>query len=214
MNGGGVTLHRDAHWAAVPAELRRRIEDGVERIRVLRDRIGAEAKVRYMPSVTVVAAGWSRDGQRLIHGMAGAWRNNNVPGGFCIAVLLSAGPALCEDEATVRAVLVHEFAHCFMIARVIVDHNELGTPLDVLHGDSMDPGRERQLLGNPTDWFGPADIELLQWNDDRMQPATSEVGELVRTQQLPGEQPPIVERASFNVPTEWKERIRRIRAGT
>src|SRR5205823_1169997 len=111
--------------------LQRRIEDGLTRIRVLRDKISADAKVRYMPPVTVVAAGWSRDGKHLIHGMAGAWRNKHVPGGFCIGVLVSAGPALSEDEPTVRAVLVHEFAHCFTIAKVIVDNDDLGTPLGV-----------------------------------------------------------------------------------
>jgi len=209
-----VHLNEDEDWSVVPVEVQRRFEAGVERIRVLHGKIAADANVGHMPPVTVAAEGWSPDGERWIHGMAGAWRDDNAPGGFSLGVLLSAGPALCEDEATVRAVMVHEFAHCFQIARVVVDHNDLGTPLDVLQGDSMDRERERKLLANPSDWFGPGDVEILHWNDERMQPATKEVVDLIRSQQILGRQPPLVERASFNVPLEWKEHIRRTRRST
>jgi hypothetical protein len=206
-----VRMHVDEDWARVPDDLKRRFEAGVERIRILRDKIGAEARVTYMPPIAVVAAGWSSDGKNLIHGMAGAWRDNNNPGRHAIGVLLSAGPALCEDDVTVRAILAHEFGHCFKIATVIVDHNDLGTSLDILRGDPMDQTREELMLPNPTDWFGQSDVSLLQWGDERLQPATEEVHELVRQQRIPGEQPPRVERASFAIPEEWKAHIRSIR---
>lgn len=206
-----VQLFRDEDWNSLPRELQERIEAGVERIRVLRDKIGAEAKVTYMPPITVVPAGWSRDGRQLIHGVAGAWRDDKAVGGFSIGVLLSAGPALCEDEATVRAVVVHEFAHCFQLATVVVNHNDLSTPLDALHGDSMDPEREKRLLANPADWFGPPDVELMQWGDERMRAVAGQVEELVVKGDLPGTQPPIVKPASFVVPNEWKAHIRNLR---
>lgn len=211
MNGEGVVLYRDGDWPAVPPDLRNRVERGVDRIRELRNRIGAEAYVSYMPPVSVAAAVWNAGGQEVIHGMSGAWRDPNAPGGFSIGVLLGAGPALCEDEATVRALLVHEFMHCFAMAKLVVDHNDLGAPLDALRGDSLDAGREEQFLGIPADWFGPTDMDLLRWNDEKMLPTTREVVELANSGQLPWEHPPIVERASFNVPQEWKERIRRLR---
>jgi len=206
----GVHLHHDDEWDRLPPELQRRIEAGVERIRLLRERISADAKVRYMPPVTIAVGAWPRDG-KIVHGLSGAWRDNNAPGGFAIGVILGVGPALCENEDTVRAILVHEFAHCFALARVVVDHNDLGTSLDVLKGDSMDPERERSLLGQPKEWFGDTDAELMLWEDERMQPSTEEVRKLVEEGHLFWEETPIVERASFNVPDEWKAHIRKIR---
>jgi hypothetical protein len=165
-----------------------------------------------MPKVLVVGAGWSPDGQRLVHGLAGAWPDSTAPGGFSISVLLGAGPALCQDENLVRAVLVHEFAHCFKVATIIVDHLDLGTSLDGLGGSSWDPNREHRLLARPSEWFGPDDVELLSWGDGRMGPMTDEVHLLVRSGQLRGEGLPIHAPASFNVPDEWKRHIRSIRS--
>lgn len=210
MDGDAVLLDRGDHWERIPPDIRHRIEEGAVRIRAIREAISPDARVRYMPPVTVDPAAWSPDGgKRLIHAMAGAWRNLND--GHVIGVLASAGPALCDEEATVRAVLVHEFAHCFKIATIVVDHNDLGTSLDLLSGDPADPKREHLMLAEPRDWFGAADIELLHWGDERMQPVTDEVKRLVIAGHLPGTQPPLVEPASFSVPGEWKEHIRRIR---
>jgi hypothetical protein len=75
----------------------------------------------------------------------------------------------------------------------------------------MDPERERRLLGHPEDWFGPRDSELMLWGDERMQPSTEEVRTLVAQGLLFWEETPIVERASFNVPDEWKAHVRAIR---
>jgi len=211
--GDCVTLHLDEEWAELSEGLRERITKGVDRIRSLRAAIGAAARVRYMPPVTVVAAAWTPDGERWVQGVSGVWRDPTALGGHSIGVLVSAGPALCEEDQVVRALLVHEFAHCFSLAKIIVDHNDLGTPLDALQGDSFDHAREHRLQVDPQDWFGREDWDLMQWNDERMKPVSLEVGRLVTTGQLVPEGLPLYEKASFQVPLEWKEHVRDLRVG-
>ena len=206
----GVTLLRDADWAKVPPDLQRRIEVGVERIRRIREEVAAEAKVQNMPPVTVVAAGWS-PGKGIIHGLAGFWGNNNAPGNSTLGVILGAGPALCEDDDTVRAILVHEFSHCFQITKILADHVDLGASLDALRGKSTDQDREERLLANPVDWFGPADVTLLRWDDKRTDPLSVAVAALVENNQIPGEQPPIPAKPELRAPQEWIDHVRRLR---
>jgi hypothetical protein len=208
--GDGVVLLRDADWDAVPEDLKRRLEDGVERIRRIRHEIAADAKVRQMPPVSVVAAGWS-PGEGIVHGLAGFWRNNNSPGDSTLGVILGAGPALCKDDETVRAILVHEFSHCFQIAKILVDHVDLGTSLDALKGKATDQDREERLLANPSDWFAPREVTLLKWHDERTISLSIEVHKLVENGDITGEQPPIPTKPQLCAEPEWVEHIRKIR---
>jgi hypothetical protein len=208
----GVILLKDDDWTRIQPNLQKRIETGVERIRRLCDAIAEEAKVKQMPPIVIAPCAWSRDGVTLMHAAAGAWRDSSARGGFSIGVLACVGVVLCEDDGLVRDLLVHEFAHCFKVGEIVVDHNDLGTSLDELRGDPYDQEREDRLLVEGPDWFGPRDASIMRWGDPRIATMTREVSALVTSGQIRGEQPPIVEPASFNVPEEWKTHVRSLRS--
>jgi hypothetical protein len=206
-----VLLARGDDWPKIPPELQARIESGVERIRAIRDMIGGEARVRLMPPVTVDPAGWGIKGKSgLVYATAGAWRSNT---GHSLGVITSAVPALSEEEAAVRALLVHEFAHCFQLARIIIDHLDLGTGLELMQGDATDEVRENKLLVDPKDWFGPTDQELMRWGDERLTPAAQELLRHMQAGHVPFTAVPLTERAHVTIPPEWAEHIRKIRRG-
>jgi len=209
--GEGMRVDYGDDWETTPEQIRLRFEAGVERIHALRQSIGASAKVGYMPPITVTPAAWTPDGQRLVHAASGAW-DAGYGGLQEFGVIVSAGPALCAEEATVRAMLVHEFAHCFQAATVVISHLDLGTSTELLQGDSLDERREEALLADPRDWFGESDCELLRWGDDRIDLMSAEVRALAEAGHLPCTGTPIAVRGRVVVPAEWGAHIRTLRA--
>lgn len=207
-----VLLARGEFWNTIPPELQARIEGGAERIGRLRGAIGTSAKVREMPSVSIDCAAWVFGDDILVHSAANLWPTTR--GGAAIGVAAAAGIAICTDEPIVRAVLVHEFSHCFMIATRIIEHLDSGRagPLD-LRGDPMDRSREDAMLASGSDWFGDEDAELLRWEDRRLREAISkEVVEHVNSGRLPATSPPPGSRGRAVVPPEWAAHIRLLRS--
>jgi hypothetical protein len=209
MTNGGVWLARGGYWRSIPPDIQRRIEEGESRIRGLRDEIANAARVRLMPRITIDPAVWVPPPGGVIHAASGVWRSKV---GHEIAVIVAAGIAISSDSSLVRGILLHEFAHCFMLATKIIDHLDLGTPLG-LSGASLDAARENRLLAEPADWFGSADSELLHWEDSRLNGLSGELVALAETAQLPATGPPLVERGTVIVPPEWAAHIRSLRQG-
>jgi hypothetical protein len=77
--------------------------------------------------------------------------------------------ALCDDDALIRVILVHEFGHCFrLVQKVIRDVDAGATKIDDSH-DIFDAAADDERLGNPSDWFSREDVEqLIHHNDHRM----------------------------------------------
>jgi len=206
----GVHLERGDTWDEIPREIQECIEAGIHIIRRLRASIRAAARVRCMPPVVIDPAVWQPRGSTIVvHGASQLCPDTN--GGVTMVTLLGAGVALCRDEDLVRAVLVHEFAHCFQTATVVINHLDHGEGLRALAGESLDPAREHRSLANPADWFGDSDQELLRWGDERMASLTDGVRSLVLGRRLPLTEPPLTLRGTWIVPPEWAEHIRTLR---
>lgn len=209
----GVRLVRGEDWGTVPPEVQRRIEEGVERIRSVRGAIAADAWVKQMPPVTIYPAVWTPDGVGTVPALSGAWHSGR--GEREIGVLVGIGPAVCTDGSIVRKLLVHEFAHCFFIATKIVDHLDLGVPLD-LRGDPMDEDRERATMVTPSEWFGHADAAaIIRWDDSALGDSVGEeLNALLEAGHVPVAEPPPGGGGKFpGVLPEWAEHIRALRRG-
>ena len=102
---GGVLLNANEEWQHIPRPIQDRLKEGVERIRSLRKAIASGAQVRQMPSVSIDPAIWTTGGGGLVHAASGIWPS--IHGGHDFGVVVAAGPAICRDEAVLRAILVH-----------------------------------------------------------------------------------------------------------
>src|SRR5687767_5556105 len=91
--------------------------EGLERIAAIRADVARAAKIGTMPPVEVVPHIWRHD-EGLAHGAMAILPTED---GVTFGVRLPAQTAACKDEYAVRAVLVHEFAHCFYFATEIVN---------------------------------------------------------------------------------------------
>ena len=78
--------------------------------------------------------------------------------------ILAAQAVLCTDDAMLRSILVHEFAHCFDRMRRFYDHLDSGAQ-DVLYlPGGTDEAQENAALANPADWFGDDDVQsFVRW---------------------------------------------------
>lgn len=134
--------------------------DGLERIAAIRAEVAKAARIDTMPPVEVVPYIW-RHQHSLAHGAMAMLPTGD---GVTFGVRLPAQTAACTDEAAVRAVLVHEFAHCFYFAMEVMK----GSDLQDLGGRP-----DQEVLANPHDWFGASDAaRFVHWDD----PSTSAIG--------------------------------------
>jgi hypothetical protein len=160
--------------APVPSAIVRPILlDGLERIAAIRAEIAKAARVATMPPVEIVPYIW-RHNNRLAHGAMSILPTED---GVTFGVRLPAQTAACMNESAVRAVLVHEFAHCFYFATEIVRGSDSSTGAVAADLDlrSLATRADRDLLANPHEWFGAADAARFVHSRD---PATSAIGSL------------------------------------
>src|SRR5262249_31156754 len=90
-----------------------------------------------------------------------------------LGVRIPAQTATCHDTDPVRAVLVHEFAHCFYFMKAIIDayDGHVSPPANHLDIGAFISAPDDAMLPNPSDWFGEADArEFSHSNDRRTQP--------------------------------------------
>jgi hypothetical protein len=178
--------------------------DGLERLASIRADIAKTAKVVSMPLIEVVPYIWE-----WVHGRMEILRAGDTA---YLGVRLPAQTALCTDHSAVRAVLVHEFAHCFYYATEVLDRFETpGVKADShLDLDYLEQRPDAELHVNPHDWFGESDAAAFAQSGD---PRT-DVIDLVT----------VKERLRFNVSTpppgcsaiiriedDWKAHIRTLR---
>lgn len=95
----------------------------------------------------------------------------HIPGGgFRPGARIPAQVALCEDDAIVRRLLVHEFLHCFHSVATILAAIEKNPGERISIGerfDPLNPAEHDARLADPFDWFGERDAELLPRDQDR-----------------------------------------------
>src|SRR3569623_53761 len=96
---------------------RARLMEGLERIASIRLDVAQCSRVGSMPPVEIVPSVW-QDLDGLILGQA-----THLTLGIqtYLGVRIPAQTAVCRDIGAVRAVLIHEFAHCFYIMKMFVD---------------------------------------------------------------------------------------------
>jgi hypothetical protein len=75
--------------------------------------------------------------------------------------------ALCQDEAAIRAVLVHEFCHCFFDYTRAWDLIDSGQPPSILdHYRATDSAADAGRLAPPGNWFSESDARTLILQQD------------------------------------------------
>jgi hypothetical protein len=149
-----------------------RLMKAVERIAKIRGEIAQAAKVGTMPPVEVVPYIWTR-GRVLICGRVTALRRGDAA---YFGVQIPAPTALCTDDAAVRALLVHEFAHWFYIATRVVNGSESGGKED---GGTLDLRKEGLAEADTQisaeDWFGEEDARrFIQHGDSATRAISSQ----------------------------------------
>lgn len=204
-------------WRRYPKKIRSALLDGTAQIRKIRHEIALAAKVQSMPLIRVYDEIWADlEKASWAHGRATllpvgdlSWAGVEIP----------APTAVCGDEAAIRAVLVHEFAHCFHFQRLIVDGIDAGRhSIDVRSptGDVLADGvdHDDSMLENPEDWFGEDDARLfLRWEDSRLEIIEKRGLELELIKHLPIESPHQAFRADHHaVPRDIWEHVRRLRS--
>ena len=139
-----------------------RLLKAVERVASIRTEIALAAKVATMPPVEIVPYIWTRE-RVLICGRVTALRQSD---GAFFGVQIPAPTALCTDDAAVRALLVHEFAHWFYIATRVVNGSETsagGSGTLDLRNEGL---AESDTQINAEDWFGEEDARLFIQHGD------------------------------------------------
>jgi len=204
-----VILFRDEAWESMPEALKRRVAAGVDRIRSQLVFIAARARVRTMPRIIVQPCVWHDRGQIVD---ATLCTLVSTPGHPELGVVVSATVALCEDEAVVRDVLMHEVGHCFETARKLVDQADLGSPASDLRGDPADEARDRRMLPEMADWFVGSTGSFMQWGTQPIVP-TAEIQGLLDAGFLSLSDPPLMSPGTPSIPADWTGHIRSLRSG-
>lgn len=170
-----------------------------------------------MPPVDIVAAIWcSPDCKNHINGRATLL---NRDGEVICGVELDAMVAVSDDNGIVRAVLAHEFTHCFAILTRAVNHVDSGAhgelSLESATDAFTDDRFEEDSLTNPSHWLGPEDSRILHWGDPRLSNIERKALELGLHNYLPVVTPPMkFEADRLSIPEAVIRRIRSLRGGS
>ncbi len=174
MKPGEVTLRRHPlRWRRVPSSIKVRVVSGLDRIARIRAGLSESVQVVSLPPVVVYDALWtSPDMTGSVSGRAGpVTRGKHTVFG----VELPVNVALTDDEEAVRAVLLHEFGHCFYYMARTIEAVDAGVTevSDVFGGIGRvytDEAADRARLVDPTEWFkGDAATAFPYWNDARVE---------------------------------------------
>jgi len=174
-----VALDMDrVRWGRLPASIRVAIVNGVAIIAEERERLRASVLVSTLPPVRVVPEIWTNpewtgcvDGRSTIMKLG----RRHVFG-----VELPAPVALSGSRDAIRAVMIHEFGHCYHHAAAVVDHMDAGRtdPLNLLSTANVytDEAADRAaLVDPPSDWFAEGvALDFPYWNDPRIRIAPRE----------------------------------------
>lgn len=165
---------KNSRWARLPRRHKEELKRAVANVERIRAQIGADAAVSSMPPVQIVDEIW-------VHpDWSGAIDGRTTPivvnGSTYFGAQLPAPTILLPDDELIRAVLVHEFTHCFFHMTQVIDAVDAGMSDGVLTLGSdckdvfSDRDHEDAAMVNPDDWFGRSDAEsFLTWHDARFQ---------------------------------------------
>lgn len=206
---------RRQFWRKLPPSIKAALLTGVSAVGQLRTEIAGTAQVSSMPLVRIADAIWTTpDRKSAINGRATFIRvgQTHFPG-----VELPATVALSRDQGVTRAILVHEFAHCFHFLTLIVNRMDsgnraalvLGAPDDVFTHEEFD----RNMLVDPAEWFGKEDVNaFLFWNDERLNTISEQMIEQQLHCHLPIEVPTLgFSTEAVAIPEDVIDHIRRLR---
>lgn len=192
-------------WRKLPSWVRERLHQGTLRVERLREDIAHHAGVPSMPPVEIFPEIWTT-GTNLIQGLSGV---TGCGVETCIGVRLPAQTVVQPDDEILRAVLVHEFNHCFSGMVRIAEAQLLGRSLsEVEFPDGFTHAGEEAALLDPSEWFGPEDArKFIRWHDgsfDALEPVAMRLAEVL---------PVVAPEAGFwlkrrDIPTWVLERVR------
>lgn len=152
-------------WKKFPSSLKERLHQGTLRVERLREDIAAQAGTPSMPPVEIFPEVWITDEGHIL----GRAAPIEIGGTTQFGAALPAPTVVQPDDQILRAVLVHEFNHCFYAMVRAAEHLLLGrapSPIE-LFGPHSAEAEEAALL-DPREWFGPGDAEsFIRWHDSR-----------------------------------------------
>lgn len=165
-------------WATLPAAVRNLLTDGTKNVATIRSEIAATSAVRSMPPVEIVGEIWIND-KGVIHGRATIL---SFEGAFQPAVQLAAPTAIHANKLTIRAILVHEYAHCFYKATQMIDRVDANSnaPVHLIERHAVyDDHADREMLVDPADWFCKDDVAaFINWGDTRSAKVVDDVSRI------------------------------------
>lgn len=122
-----------------------------------------------MPPVEIFDIAWvSPDQSKCISGKSGVV----VVDGFThFGVQLAGASVLFADEAALRGMLLHEFAHCFwhlQVSLASMTRGEQSLDLRATKAELFDSAVDRKKMANPEDWFAPVDCAIFPYHDSEL----------------------------------------------
>lgn len=165
LDDGMVRLATDpVRWQKIPKWLQARLIKAIGRVSKVRKAIAKSAKVANMPPVEVVAELWDNQ-QSSTPGMATPMQIGNT---FYNGVRLAAQTVLYKNDEFLRAVLVHEFAHCFYYITDFVKRLDSGLALNFSwpEFDPFNKADDEAHMVNLSEWFIDEDVKKFMPHDD------------------------------------------------
>ena len=194
----------------MPPQLKERLRTGTERIARIRELIARDAKVSVMPPVELVGEIWIF-GHGIVEGCAVPLnREDSIEWGVQVPAHL----AIQGNDATLRAVLVHEFAHCFYYVSDMIHRLDRGTSMEIAYApfDPTNDHHDRDLLVNPHDWFGENDArDFIHHADQRLKTADENLSEIAEYLPVVTPDLKIRIRGSYSLDDEIVDYVRSLR---
>ena len=209
---------RHTDWSGLSRTLRKRLEKGKESVSRIRRLVARESKISTMPPIQIVDeiwAGTSALGQGLLGGRATPLK---IERDTWFGVEVPAPTVVCKDYSLLRAILVHEFAHCFYYLELAVNQLDSGDTRPLLgpkHADFPDTESwDNATMVDVTDWFCQRDVEdFIQHADPRLNKLDEHIfGGLRLADEFPVVLPSLrFSVAELVVPPDVVDHIRRLR---
>ena len=156
-------------WLKLPIGVRMGLRKKRDEIVAIRSAIAERARVHSMPPVEIFDVAWvPPDLSRCISGKAGVVV---VDGLTHLGVQLAGAPVLFAEEAALRGLLLHEFAHCFwhlQVSLASMERGERGLDLHATEEELFDSAVDRAKMVNPEDWFAPEDCAIFPYHDSEL----------------------------------------------
>jgi hypothetical protein len=202
-------------WSLLPEHDKDLLANGTRGIARVRKEIADSAKVRSMPPVEVVGEIWLYD-NKIIHGRTTPLTMDNET---WIGVQLSAQVAVHPEMSLVRAILVHEFAHCFYFLTRFVLAPDFGGKRSVSLPNPDDylenPSHDRGMMVNPNEWFSTHDANtLVHWGDSELASLDRTILDFDLHKKLPVADPPLkfaLQGEELAIPSDIAVHIRQLK---